>query len=89
MISLTEKYHSFLQSKIRLDSDHGFVIDRNTLDPFGGLMTVPYVALQKRRKGIAIELNKDYFSDGCAYLKAEEMKMAVPTLFDVLKAEVA
>ncbi|MBO5604401.1 MAG: hypothetical protein J5915_03345, partial [Acidaminococcaceae bacterium] len=37
------------------------------LDPFGGLMTVPLVALQKHREGIGIELNPDYFRDGCGY----------------------
>lgn len=57
------------------------------LDPFGGLMTVPYIALQNGRKGIGIELNSDYFRDGVGYLKAEEMKMGMPTLFDVLNEE--
>lgn len=44
------------------------------LDPFGGLMTVPLVALKKDRKGIGIELNPDYFRDGLGYLKTEEAK---------------
>lgn len=52
------------------------------LDPFGGLMTVPLVAMQKGRKGIGIELNPDYFRDGVGYLQAEEEKKCAPTLFD-------
>jgi len=54
------------------------------LDPFGGLMTVPYVAIKTGRKGIGIELNSDYFRDGLGYLKAAEFEQDMPTLFDVL-----
>lgn len=57
------------------------------LDPFGGLMTVPLVALKKDRKGIGIELNPDYFRDGLGYLKTEEAKKTEPTLFDFLDVE--
>lgn len=53
-------------------------------DPFGGLMTVPYRALLKGRRGMGVELNHRYFLDGCAYLKAAEQKMSMPTLFDLL-----
>jgi DNA modification methylase len=31
------------------------------LDPFGGLMTVPYIAIKMGRRGYGIELNSDYF----------------------------
>lgn len=57
------------------------------LDPFGGLMTVPLVAMKKDRKGIGIELNPDYFRDGLGYLKTEEAKKNEPTLFDFLGVE--
>lgn len=57
------------------------------LDPFGGLMTVPLVALKKDRKGIGIELNPDYFRDGLGYLQTEEAKKNEPTLFDFLGVE--
>lgn len=57
------------------------------LDPFGGLMTVPLVALKKDRKGIGIELNPDYFRDGLGYLKTEEAKKMEPTLFDFLNVQ--
>jgi hypothetical protein len=53
------------------------------LDPFGGLMTVPYRALLKGRRGYGIELSAPYFLDGAAYCKAAEQKMSMPSLFDV------
>lgn len=53
------------------------------LDYFGGLMTVPLRAIKKGRKGYGIELNPTYFLDGANYLKAEELKQDVPTLFDL------
>ena len=54
-------------------------------DPFGGLMTVPLCALKRGRRGMATELNADYFRDGVGYLKAEETKLSAPTLFDFLE----
>jgi len=54
------------------------------LDPFGGLMTVPYRAILKKRYGIGIELNPQYFCDGAHYCKAAEEEMNMPSLFDVL-----
>lgn len=53
------------------------------LDPFGGLMTVPYRAILKKRYGIGIELSAPYFLDGSAYCKAAEEKMSMPSLFDI------
>ena len=53
-------------------------------DPFGGLMTVPYRAVMKGRKGSASELNTGYFFDGVQYLQAAEKEMAMPDLFSVL-----
>lgn len=57
------------------------------LDPFGGLMTVPYRAILKRRKAIGIELNPAYFVDGAAYCKAAADEMAMPSLFDLESVE--
>ena len=54
-------------------------------DPFGGLMTVPLCALKLGRRGVATELNADYFRDGVGYLKVEEAKRSAPTLFDFLE----
>ena len=53
------------------------------LDPFGGLMTVPYRALLKGRKAQAVELNPQYFLDGAQYCKAAEMNVEMPSLFDI------
>lgn len=50
-------------------------------DPFGGLMTVPYRAILKGRKGSASELNTSYFFDGVQYLQAAEREMSIPDLF--------
>ncbi|EJP28327.1 DNA methylase family protein [Selenomonas sp. FOBRC9] len=54
-------------------------------DPFGGLMTVPLYALKLGRRGMATELNADYFRDGVGYLKAEDARRSAPTLFDFLE----
>lgn len=54
------------------------------LDPFGGIMTVPTLAVQHGRYGIGVELNTDYFRDGVAYLKEADMQQGVFTLFDLL-----
>lgn len=54
------------------------------LDPFGGLMTVPFRALKLGRKGIGIELNAGYWLDGVKYVEAAAQKAATPTLFDFL-----
>ncbi len=53
------------------------------LDPFGGLMTVAYRAIIKKRYGLSIELSNTYFLDGAAYCKAAELKMNTPSLFDM------
>lgn len=57
------------------------------LDPFGGLMTVPYCAIKLKRRGYGIELNPAYFLDGAAYCAAAEREMSMPGLFDVLETE--
>lgn len=53
-------------------------------DPFGGLMTVPYMAVKMKRNGIGCELNTDYFRDGIGYLQEAENEVSMPTLFDLL-----
>lgn len=54
-------------------------------DPFGGIMTVPYMAVKMGRDGAANELNADYFRDGLGYLKEADAERDVPTLFDLLE----
>lgn len=51
-------------------------------DPFGGIGTVPYMALKMGRRGMMTELNADYFRDAVGYLKAYEEEIRQPTLFD-------
>lgn len=53
-------------------------------DPFGGLMTVPMMAVKMHRFGKGCELNPDYFRDGVGYLQAEENEVDSPTLFDFI-----
>jgi DNA modification methylase len=52
-------------------------------DPFGGLMTVPYRAILKGRRGAATELNAQYFLDGVHYLQMAQEKVTTPVLFDL------
>lgn len=53
-------------------------------DPFGGLMTVPYMAVKMGRYGIGCELSPDYFRDGVGYLQEADAQREMPTLFDLL-----
>lgn len=54
------------------------------LDPFGGIMTVPTIAVKKGRYGIGVELNSDYFRDGVGYLQQADGERDMPTLFDFI-----
>lgn len=51
------------------------------LDPFAGIMSVPYVAMKNNRKAIGIELKTSYFDLGNKYLKNLELELKQPTLF--------
>lgn len=53
-------------------------------DPFGGLGTVPYIAIKMGRDGYMCELNPDYFRDAIGYLQNAEMERDAPTLFDFI-----
>jgi DNA modification methylase len=55
----------------------------SVLDPFGGIMTVPYMAVKKGRMGVGIELNTEYWRDGIRYLREIERDVMSPTLFDM------
>lgn len=54
-------------------------------DPFGGLMTVPMMAVKMKRRGKGCELNPDYFRDGVGYLQEAEAEREEPTLFDFIE----
>lgn len=56
-------------------------------DPFGGIATVPYCAVKMGRRGLATELNHDYWRDGLEYLREAEMSQTSPTLFDLMADE--
>lgn len=56
----------------------------NIFDPFGGLMSTSYVASKLKRKSRCHELNSQYFADGLYHLKAQEYKLSVPTLFEII-----
>ena len=55
------------------------------LDPFSGLGTVPMRAVKLKRKGIGIELSRNYFLDSIAYCKAAEKELQIPTLFNAVE----
>jgi len=55
-------------------------------DPFGGIMSVPQLAVRMGRQGKGCELNADYFRDGVGYLKLAEEEANMPTLFDFIEA---
>ena len=73
-----------IQRLINRFSNEGDVV----LDPFGGLFSVAYKALEMRRKAISIELNSEYYKDGLFYVRAMNDKINMPTLFDVLQEAV-
>jgi hypothetical protein len=52
-------------------------------DPFAGLFTVPYMAVKMGRRGFGTEINVDSFRDGLVYLKAADIEVNAPTLFDL------
>ncbi len=54
------------------------------LDPFGGIMTVPFRCIHLNRVGIGIELNEMYWRDGIKYCQEAEYMKSVPTLFDTV-----
>lgn len=55
--------------------------DEVVLDPFGGVMSVPYSALKLNRKAIGIELKESYYNTGKKYIEKLQFDMMQPTLF--------
>lgn len=55
-------------------------------DPFGGIGTVPYCAINMGRKGLSTELNYDYWKDGLSYQIEAEQNVSAPTLFNLIDA---
>jgi hypothetical protein len=52
-------------------------------DPFGGLFSTAFKAIEMGRRADSTELNPEYYDDGLFYLKSIEYKINVPTLFDL------
>ena len=52
-------------------------------DPFAGLGTVPYKAVKMGRIGYGCELNSESWFDGLQYLRASEIDVLSPTLFEM------
>lgn len=55
------------------------------LDPFGGIMTVPYWAIHMGRIGYGIELSRAYWECGVGYCEQAERERTMPTLFDMIR----
>ena len=58
------------------------------LDPFGGLHTVPYMAIKLGRRGMGIELNPEYWRNGVKYCQDAESATTQESLFDLSELEV-
>lgn len=54
-------------------------------DPFGGIGTVGYCSIKKKRKAFLTELNYDYWKDGVNYQIEAETEVLSPTLFDFME----
>lgn len=54
-------------------------------DPFGGLFSTPYIAMEMGRRSVSVELKSEYFADGVSYVNAMHHKINIPTLFDILE----
>lgn len=66
---------------IELYSNSGDIV----LDPFGGIMSVPYQAIKMGRKGVGIELKDSYFEQGIKNCKLAELESEQVSIFDVLE----
>ena len=55
------------------------------LDMFGGLHTVPYLAIKHGRRGYGIELNDLYWRNGVKYCQDAELQRSTPGLFDTVE----
>jgi DNA modification methylase len=53
------------------------------LDPFAGVMSVPYSAVKLNRNAIGIELKESYYNTGLKYLKELELSLNQPNLFNL------
>lgn len=61
--------------------------DDLVFDPFGGIGSTPYQAIQMGRRGMFVELNHEYWRAGVNYCQEAEAKRSAPTLFDLMEFE--
>ncbi|HXI15230.1 MAG TPA: DNA methyltransferase [Chloroflexota bacterium] len=55
-------------------------------DPFGGIGSVPYIAVKLGRNGAASELKRSYFNSAVENVKTAEAYQSQPSLLDLLAA---
>lgn len=53
-------------------------------DPFGGIGTVPFRAIQMGRRGRSCELSEEYWRISASYCRSAEAKKTAPTLFEAI-----
>lgn len=71
---------------IKLWSNPGDVV----LDPFGGIGSTPYKAVELGRKGVMVELKESYWRQAVKFLRqAESNRLGQRSLFDSLEPEPA
>lgn len=68
----------FIERVVRLWSNPGETV----FSPFGGIGSEPHTAVKLGRKALAIELKPSYWRTAVANLRALELEMDAPTLFD-------
>jgi hypothetical protein len=68
----------FIERVVRLWSNPGETV----FSPFGGIGSEPYISVRLGRKALAIELKPSYWRTAVANLRALELEMDAPTLFD-------
>ncbi len=71
-----------VERAIRLWTNPGDVV----LDPFAGIGSVPFKAIETGRKAVGFELKDSYFKWMCRYVDDAENARQSPTLFDVQEA---
>lgn len=68
----------FIERVVRLWSNPGEIV----FSPFGGIGSEPYTAVKLGRYGLAIELKSSYWRTAVANLRALELELDAPTLFE-------
>jgi DNA modification methylase len=68
---------------VKLWSSKGEVV----LDPFNGIGSTGYAAVQLGRRYLGIELKESYFKTACQNLREAERQATAPTLFSTLEEQ--